>query len=1085
MVARRHIPDLDLAGRSLAHYRVLEQLGRGGMGEVFLAEDLRLGRRVALKILFPELAAQPGRLERFEREARSVAALNHPNIVTLHSVEEADGLHFLVMELVDGQTLADLLSLRGPFPLEELLDIALALTRALEVAHARGIVHRDLKPSNVMVTSEGRVKVLDFGIASITDRDEDELAEDGEDTGLTRTGVIVGTPHYMAPEQIQGHPVDPRTDLFSLGILLFEMATGKRPFQGTNRLAVLGSILLDTPPPARSLRPDLPLRFDEILALCLSKEPFLRYRSAAKLRTDLTDLASGHGLDLGSTLVAVRPLLKRPEAVRWDRPRHSSRLPAPPRCLGREKEVGQLVEALCADPPFPVPVLGAAGAGKSTITLTALHHPRVTEQFGKRRFFVRCDGATDRDSLVAAIARLVCPDAQLPLEPKVFLELEEAPAVLALDNCETPWEQDTAAVEELLAELAAIPGLALVAALRGEQRPFGPDWRETIRADPLNLETARSVFLAFAGERFRDDPDLDPLLLELDGLALAVVLLASQAEAEPDLEGLRQRWHDQRTALLHRSGGREKLHSLEVSLQLSIDSPRMTEESLRLLSLLGLLPEGVAREDLVALLPESGADAASVLRKVGLAYDQGLRLRVLAPIREYVQRSHTPPEEDFDRTVDHYLALARIGEKLGTEGGAEAADRLRAEMGNLEPMILAGLERDDPIPAIRSALACTEAIRVTGVGGLILIGCARQAARAVSQAKLEADCIRKLGDINLYRGHLGQAWSCYEEALEIYRRAGELHGEACCTACLGDVYLQRGQPRAASRFYEEAWTHFHELGDLYWEAYCLHGLGHTGVHLSEKDARLRLEKAMTLFRQIGDVRGEANCLLNLGHGSFYLNDFERARTEYEAALPLFRRIGSLQGESSCLRSLGHIALNQGNPKAARTLAEKALLLSRRVGSLLGEANCLFILGEAARVHSEHERAEALLQEALARFQQLGQTVGMANCMESLGLNAAAQLNRTKALPLLQEALRLNQQVPRPAWIGRSHLHMAKLEHLGSVERQQHIEAARQVWEEAGILDELRHELEEALAVDAEAAERFPPSGTSKEEEPNS
>ena len=162
------------------------------MGEVFLAEDLRLGRRVALKVLSPGLAAQPGRLERFQREARSVAALNHPNIVTLHSVEEAEGLHFLVMELVDGETLAGLLSSRGPFPLEELLDIALALTRALEVAHARGIVHRDLKPSNVMVSSEGRVKVLDFGVASITDtREEDEIEKDGEETGLTGPGIIV------------------------------------------------------------------------------------------------------------------------------------------------------------------------------------------------------------------------------------------------------------------------------------------------------------------------------------------------------------------------------------------------------------------------------------------------------------------------------------------------------------------------------------------------------------------------------------------------------------------------------------------------------------------------------------------------------------------------------------------------------------------------------------------------------------------------------------------------------------------------------------------------------------------------------
>ena len=1049
---------LDLAHRTLAHYRVLERIGKGGMGEVLLAEDLRLGRRVALKVLFPELAAVPARLERFEREARSVASLNHPNIVTLYSVEEAEGLHFLVMELVEGETLADLLSSRGPFPLEELLDIALALTRALEAAHARGIVHRDLKPRNVMVSSEGRVKILDFGIARSISSNE-KAGGGPEESGLTETGVVLGTAHYMSPEQIQGHPVDPRTDLFSLGVLMFEMATGQRPFRGADRLETLGSVLSDTPPPARSLRPDLPSRFDEILALCLAKEPLLRYGSAIRLREALTDLASGAGLDLGTTLVAVRPLQKRPEAVRWERSRHSTRLPPPPRCLGREKEVGRLVEALCSDSPSPVPVLGPAGAGKSTITLTALHHLSVTEKFGQRRFFVRCDGAMGRDSLVAAIARLVCPDAQPPLEPKVLLELEQAPAVLALDNCETPWEQDTTAVEELLAELAILPGLALVAALRGEQRPFGPEWGEAIRVEPLNPEAARNVFLTFAGEHFRSDPDLDPLLLELDGLALAVVLLAGQAEGEPDLATLRQRWRDWRTALLHRGGGRERQHSLEVSLQLSLDSPRMTEDGRRLLSLLGLLPEGVAREDLSALLLESGADAASVLRKVGLAFDQGPRLRVLAPIRDYVQRSHPPREEDFDRTVDHYLTLARIGEKIGTEGGAEAADRLRDEMGNLEPMILAGFERDDPIPAIHSALAYAEAVRFTGVGGLNLIGCARQAAQAARQEKLEADCIRKRGDIELYRAHYDQAWDLYEQARKMYERAGNPHGEACCTASLADIYLYRAQPAAASRLYEEAWVCFHELEDLSWEVHCLFGLSSAAVFRSEKTSRPRLEHARSLFRQIGDIRGEANCLQLLGQISFDFDEFERSHAEYESALHLFRRVGSLLGEANCLRSLGHVALRQGNPKAAQPLGQEALLLNRRVGSLLGEANCLFILGEAARLVFEHERAEVLLQDALLRFQEIGQPVGMANCLESLGLNAAAQSDTTKARPLLQEALRLNQQVPRPMWIGRLHLYLAKLERPGSIAWQQHMEAARQVWEEAGILDELRHELE--------------------------
>lgn len=1048
-----------LVGCSLAHYRVLGWLGQGGMGEVFLAEDLRLGRRVALKFLHPKLAAEPRHLERFQREARSAAALNHPSIVMIYSVEEAEGLHFLVMELVEGETLADLLSAKGPFPLEMLLDIALALTRALEAAHGRGIVHRDLKPRNVMVSSEGHVKILDFGVARMVQMDDEE---DGTpETDLTGTGVIVGTAQYMAPEQIRGQPVDQRTDLFSLGILLFEMATGQLPFRGSHRLAVLASILSDAPPPARTLRPDLPHRFDEILALCLAKEPFLRYKSATELRKELEGLARGDGLDLGSTLIALRSLPKKlEEAVRWDRsPLLSPRLPASPRCLGRDQEIRKLVEALCAEPSFAVPVLGPAGAGKSTLTLSALHHPRVAERFGKRRFFVRCDGATGHDSLVAAIARLVCPGAQPPLEPKILLELEESPAVLALDNFETPWEQDTAAVEELLAELAAVPGLALVVALRGEQRPFGPDWREAIRAEPLDPKTARDVFLSFAGEQFRDDPDLDALLSELDGLALAVVLLASQAEGEPDLSALRQRWEEQRTALLHRGWVRERQQSLEVSLRLSLDSPRMTEEGLRLLSLLGLLPEGVAREDLAALLPGSGAEAASVLRKVGLVFDHGSRLRVLAPIREYVQRSHPPVEEDFDRTVDHYLALARIGKKIGAEGGAEAADRLRVEMGNLEPMILAGLERADPVPAIHSALAYGEAVRFIGIGGLTLIGCARQAARATGQPKLEADCMRKRADIDLYRAHYDQARVSYEQAREAYEQAGDPHGQACCLACLGDVHLHRAQPAAASRLYEEALAHFQDLGDLHWKAHCLLGLGSAAVHRSDKDGRRRLEQAMVLFRQIGDVRGEANCLLHLGQASFGIDDFDTARAELDAALELFQKTGSLVGEANCWRNLGHIALRCGNPGTARSLCERALPVYRRVSSRLGEANCLWTLGEAAFALAELEKAESLLQEARQLFKSIGQGAGEGNCVWSLGEIAAARSNISQARRWYEEALPLYREAPRPVSIGRTHLSLAKLVPPGSPERLEHIEAARRAWEEAGVLDQLRSELD--------------------------
>ena len=280
-----------MIGREIGHYQVLAELGSGGMGAVYLAEDLRLGRRVALKTLSPALASQPRYVERFQREARSAAALSHPNIVTIYGVEEADGVPLISMEFLEGETLARLIP-EGGFPLPRLLEIALPLCDAVAAAHQRGIIHRDLKPDNVMITRDGRVKVLDFGIAKPT-QDLEETVIEAQDARpapvLTEPGKVLGTIPYMSPEQLQALPVDSRTDLFSLGAILYEMATGRRPFQGSGA-TLIGAILRDTPPPPRSLQHQLPPRFDAIAARCLEKSLVGRYQTAAELRHDLAGL---------------------------------------------------------------------------------------------------------------------------------------------------------------------------------------------------------------------------------------------------------------------------------------------------------------------------------------------------------------------------------------------------------------------------------------------------------------------------------------------------------------------------------------------------------------------------------------------------------------------------------------------------------------------------------------------------------------------------------------------------------------------------------------------------------------------------
>ncbi len=276
----------------LGTYEILGPLGAGGMGEVYRARDTRLGRDIAIKVLPAEVASSPDRLARFEREARTVAAVNHPNIVTLFTVEDADGIRFLTMELVEGQALSTLVP-PGGLPLPRILELAIPLTDALVAAHEKGVIHRDLKPGNVMVTREGRVKVLDFGLAKMMGADapaqEATIAATAGEP-LSGEGRVVGTVPYMAPEQLRGEKVDSRSDLFSLGVILYELATGRRPFVGDSSVEVSSSILRDTPEPLSRVRADLPGDLERIVSRCLEKNPRERAQSALDVNNELRRL---------------------------------------------------------------------------------------------------------------------------------------------------------------------------------------------------------------------------------------------------------------------------------------------------------------------------------------------------------------------------------------------------------------------------------------------------------------------------------------------------------------------------------------------------------------------------------------------------------------------------------------------------------------------------------------------------------------------------------------------------------------------------------------------------------------------------
>ena len=761
-------------------------------------------------------------------------------------------------------------------------------------------------------------------------------------------------------------------------------------------------------------------------------------------------------------------------------------LPAPRRTFGRDAETADLVGVVLDEEAGPALVLGPPGVGKTNLTLAVLHSPVVVEAFGPRRFWLRCDAITDPAELAGDLATaLGAPASRGDAMASAVALLAEAPSLVVLDNAETPWEADPLAAEAFLEALAAVPGARMVASLRGSERPGGPTWARPLRLAPLVGPAARELFVSIAGDRFAAD-GLDGFLDEMGGLPLAIELLAYVAETEDNLEALIGRWRQERSTILARAGGLERSLSIGASFEVSWSSTLLTDPARRLLSLLGALPDGIAHDDLDALLHGEGPTAAAVARRRALAFDETGRLRTHPPLRHHLDTQHPPDSNDLDRAWQHYIDLTvRHGSTVGNPGGQQAATRLLADSANIAAAFAAILTSNDPSRALNALGPLANFARHSGIDATATLEHAITAADTHGDTSTQAQAREEFADVALRRSDHDGARARYDEALALYRQVGDVLGEANCIMSLGDIALERSDHDGARARYDKAFPLYRQVGDVLGEANCIKSLGDIALRRSDHDgARARYDEALPLYRQVGDVLGEANCIKNLGDIALRRSDHDGARVRYDEALPLYRQVGVVLGEANCISRLGDIALRRSDHDGARARYDEALPLYRQVGAVLGEANCIKSLGDIALERSDHDGARARYDMALALYCQVGDVLGEANCIKSLGDIAlrrsdhdGARVRYDEALPLYRqvgavlgeancikslgdialersdhdgararydEALGLYEQIQEPYSVGQTHRRLAQLA-SESDDRQHHVDAARQAW----------------------------------------
>ena len=977
-----------LLGKTLSHYRILALIGAGGMGVAYRARDERLDRDVALKILSEDALKSGAARQRFLREARLAATLNHPNIVTIFEVGEAEGSPFIAMEYVEGETLHARIT-RGPLELPELVRMGAEVAEALDAAHALGLIHRDIKSGNILLTRTGHAMVADFGLAKRVGGAPDAAA--ATVTNLTEPGTVAGTVAYMSPEQTRGEVLDARSDLFSLGVVLYEAATGRMPFEGPSALAVMHEIALVEPPAPSRIQRGLPRALDGIVARAIAKDRGRRYPRGS-------DLAGA----LRALLEATASSVEAPPGTQLPSARVANNLPVSlTSFVGRLDEMEEVARLLAS--ARLVTLLGSGGCGKTRLAIQVARN--LLESCADGAWVVELAALSDSALVPQSVATVLGlrEEPGHPLIETVAGYLASRSLLLVLDNCEHLVPACAALTQALL---AAAPQLRILATSRQALGVAGetlwripslstPDPRGTrlprrdlsrFEAVRLFVDRAAAVQPAFALTD-QNAWTVAQICGRLDGIPLAIELAAARVKVLPVAQILIRIEDRFRLLTSGSAAALPRQQTLRAAVDWSYEF--LDEKEQRVFQRISVFAGGLSLEAAEVVCSGNGIDEEEILDLLAHLVDKSLltpeegcdntaRYRLLETLRAYGKErlQHAGGWDQYvDRHGEFYRALAERAEPelLGPEQ-ASWLNRLEEEHDNFRQAIDWAQERGD---SARGLSLCASLWRFWWIRGLWQEGYRRltrvlDLAEAANRRPARTKALHGAGVMARGLGDYAASHARIDACISIARESEDREGLALSLKELGNLAYVKGEHANAKSAYEESLVHFRAFGDRHGIAAVLHNLG--SVALGQEDysaARRFYEESLALERELGDRTGEAITLNGLGTAARAQRDYAAAHAYQEQSLVLQRQLGERSGIAYSLGELGLLATNAQEFPRARAYLLESLTILRDVGDRQGMVDALERCAALEFRQDQPERALILYGTSSALREVLG------------------------------------------------------------------------------------------------------------------